>query len=143
MKSIATQRKVFTPKHIFTATFFGGPLATGYMLANNYKALGQNEYVKHCSIATALFYLFLIAEDFIIPGNIKFPKFIIPLLLAWGARWLAEKLQGNLLNEYQAEGGLLYGWKRITAVALLSILATLVFIAVFVELLASFDLVEY
>lgn len=143
MKSITTQRKVFTPKHIFLATFFGGPLATGYMLANNYKALGQNEYVKHCWIATALFYTLLITVLLLIPEDTKMPNFIIPLLYSWGARWLAEKLQGNLLEEYLTEGGLLYRWKRILVVTLLSFLATLVFIVVFVGVLVSFDLIEY
>lgn len=46
MNTIANQQKAFTPKHILTATFLGGPLVIGYMLANNYKVFGKSEKCK-------------------------------------------------------------------------------------------------
>ena len=72
--------KIYKQRAISIATFFGGPLATGYMAAANFKALGEPGKIRATWIWTLLATVIIFGAAFLIPDSVKMPNEIIPLV---------------------------------------------------------------
>ena len=46
--------KLYTDRSILIATFFGGPLTAGYLIADNYRHLGEKKKFRNTWICTIL-----------------------------------------------------------------------------------------
>ncbi|HET6992592.1 MAG TPA: hypothetical protein VFJ43_14760, partial [Bacteroidia bacterium] len=71
--------KIFRVKAIYGATFLGGPLAAGYIMAHNYKIFGEPGKAKLSMAIAILSTLLLFLFVFNLPSSVKIPNQIIPL----------------------------------------------------------------
>ena len=83
------------------ATLLGGPLAGGYLLAKNFKAIDKAEKTAQAWFIAILAFLGLILLAVFIPV----PRFAFIFLYAWMGYFAADKLQGNFLDSHEEEGG--------------------------------------
>jgi|SRR5690606_29595903 hypothetical protein len=125
--------KFFSSNSIKIATFFGGPLAFGYMMWKNYLELGQNQKGKTILIISITFTILLFSSLFLLPENFvnRVPQYLIPLLYTWAAYIIVEQTQGKILKKHKENGNEFYsGWSvfRTSIIAILPIL--LFFVAV-------------
>lgn len=107
------EKKFYSQKAIGIATYFGGPLAAGYLMKKNYEKLGEEGNAKKAlvigiiSTVFLLFCIFLIPEDF----NSKIANFIIPAIYTAIIYLIVEKKLGKILRKHKESGGEFYsGW---------------------------------
>jgi len=127
-------RKLYSQKAVMIGTLLGGPLAGGYLLAKNYKALNQPEKIGRTWIFSIIAFALLMVLAFIVPEQV--PGFVYFFLYAWMGHFAAQKLQGSFLQKHASEGGVFYSnWKA----AGIGIIVALVFVLI---VLAAFLLMD-
>ncbi len=89
-------QKIFTNKAISIATFFGGPLAAGFLISENYKVFGNDNAARNSIFIGIISTIILFAVIFIIPENVidKIPQPLIPAI--YTAIIALDYDQGNL-----------------------------------------------
>lgn len=99
--------KIFTKKTISIATFFGGPLAAGFLISKNFKAFGDEESARKSIFWGLLCTLVLIGGFLIIPEHIyvRIPQALIPGIYTVIITMLVKRLQGQKIREFIAAGG--------------------------------------
>lgn len=127
-------KRFYSLKAISIATFFGGPLAAGYLVKKNYEALGQADNARKSlfiGIASTIV-LFVIA--YLIPDELSTKiGTLIPGLSAWIIYLIVEKLQGSELKLHKESEGKFYsGWKAaaVGSISMVIFLAGVAFTAV-------------
>lgn len=133
-------KKFYSQTAITIATYFGGPLAAGYLVKKNYDTLEQPENGKKALIIGIVSTILLFIGLFSIPEPIidKMPNALIPLIYTGIIYWIVEKLHGEILKSHKESGGEFYsGWKAagIGAIAMLILTA-----GIFLSLMISGDL---
>lgn len=117
--------KLYSSKSITSATFLGGPLAAGYLISENFKALNKEDLGRKSLIIGITATILLFAGMFMLPENIidKIPSQLIPLIytgIIWG---IVEWNQGEILKAHKENGNSFFsGWK----VALISFISFLI-----------------
>jgi hypothetical protein len=118
--------KLHTENAIRIATFLGGPLVAGYLIANNYKELGETEKVKTTWMITVTATIVVIVLAYFLPEGT--PKPLLPLAYSVVVYYLVQKLQGAKIKAHVAAGGQMWSiWNAVLAgiVGLLIIVAIL------------------
>ena len=129
--------KIYKEKAIYLATFLGGPLAAGFLMAENFKHLGALDKVKKTWIATIAAMVIIVGCIFIIPESAHFPNTILPVLYMWLAYYLVQKLQSAKIKEHTENGGQAYPiWRAVVVgfISLAVILAVVFVIALIIEI---------
>jgi hypothetical protein len=100
-------QKIFTNKAISVATFFGGPIAAGFLISKNYKTFGNDNAARNSIFIGILSTILMFAGIFMIPENIidKIPQQLIPLIYTAIIAGLVEKLQGQKIKDFLADDG--------------------------------------
>ncbi|WP_439185887.1 hypothetical protein [Carboxylicivirga taeanensis] len=100
-------QKIFTNKAISVATFFGGPIAAGFLISKNYKRFGNENAARNSIFIGILSTILMFAGIFMIPENIidKIPQQLIPLIYTAIIAGLVEKLQGQKIKDFLANEG--------------------------------------
>lgn len=116
-------KKFYSQRAITIATYFGGPLAAGYLVKKNFEVLDQPDNAQKSLIIGIVSTILLFAGIFSIPEPIidKIPQPLIPLIYTGIIYLIVEKLQGERLKEHKESGGEFHsGWKAagVGAVAL-------------------------
>lgn len=124
-ETIATG-SLYTPVQVFLATFLGSPLAGGWLIAANYKALGRHDAQLKCLLAGVIATLVSIAAALFLPDTI--PGLLIPAALAAATQQVASKLQGEQIEHHLSTGGKKHSVWRVVGVALLAIVVALVLV---------------
>jgi hypothetical protein len=83
--------RLYSPNQVACAAFFGGPLATVYVLWRNFRSLGNFPSETQSLIWGALFILALLGILPFLPE--KFPNLVIPITYTIAARQMAETYQ--------------------------------------------------
>ena len=117
-------KQLYSKRAIITATFFGGPLAAGYLVKKNYDTLDQAENGKKSMIIGIISTIILFAIIFIIPEAVldKIPYAIIPLIYSGIIYILVEKLQGEELRQHKETEGKFYSNWRAAGIGGISLL---------------------
>lgn len=120
-------QKFYSQRAIAIATYFGGPLAAGYLVKKNYETLGQPGNARKSLIIGIIATILLLTGIFSLPkGTIdKIPNALFPLVYTGIIYLLVEKFQGKSLKNHKEAGGVFYsGWKAagIGAIAMLVLL---------------------
>jgi hypothetical protein len=100
-------QKIFTNNAISIATFFGGPLAAGFLISKNYKVFGNEDAARNSIFTGIISTLLLFAGIFMIPENIfaKIPQSLIPAVYTLIIYGIVEKLQGQKIKDFLSENG--------------------------------------
>ncbi len=121
---LANQGKVYEERKVYIATFIGGPLVGGYMIANNFKCFGDLKRVRQTWIFTAVIVLFLLIGGFLLAKS-KVPRLSIPFVYSFLAYVIAKYYQEKQINRHLDQGGGWYGWGRTILVALIGLAITM------------------
>lgn len=130
-------KKLFTQRAIMIATYFGGPLAAGYLVKKNYETYDQSEKGKKAFIIGLISTILIFAGIFSIPEQIidKIPNALIPAIYTGIIYLIVRKIQGQTLKQHKESGGEFYrAWKAtgigvICMVILIAIIAGTAFVA--------------
>ncbi|MBC2845170.1 hypothetical protein [Winogradskyella flava] len=116
--------KLYSSKAIGGATFLGGPLAAGYMISENFKALDKPDDGRKSLIIGIATTIVLFGGMVMLPERIidKIPRQLIPLIytgIIWG---IVEWTQGDVLKAHKENGNSFFsGWKA-AAIGLISLI---------------------
>lgn len=102
--------KFYSQRAIAIATYFGGPLAAGYLARQNFINLGKADYGRYSMIIGVISTLLVFGGIFSIPEHIitKIPNMLIPLLYTGIIYLVIDKLQGGVLKEHKEQKGKFY-----------------------------------
>jgi hypothetical protein len=81
---------MYSPGQIAAATFLGSPIAGGWLLALNYKRLGESRSARAAIGLSVLAMAALIASAFVVPDRAMSSLGIIPVVVMY---WIAKSLQ--------------------------------------------------
>lgn len=100
-------QKIFTTKAISVATFFGGPLAAGFLISKNYKVFGNENASRNSIFIGIISTLIVFGGILFIPENIidKIPQPLIPAIYTAIIAGLVEKLQGQKIKDFLSDNG--------------------------------------
>jgi hypothetical protein len=132
-------RKIYKDRAIWVGTFLGGPLAAGYLIAENFKAFNDTDKAKKTWIYAIIATVVVFGGVFLIPENVKIPNQIIPLIYTAIAYYLVQHYQGQNISAHLNSGGQLFGWWRTIAVGLIGLAITIIPIIGFTLLSDSID----
>ena len=104
--------KIYKEKAIYVGTMLGGPLAAGYLIAENFKAFNDINKAKKTWIYAIIATIIIFGGVFMIPQNIKIPNQIIPLIYSGIAYYLVQHFQGQQIVKHINSG-----WTNIQMVA--------------------------
>ena len=114
--------KIYQERAISTATFLGGPLAAGYLIAENFKAFGESDKARATWIWVISASILIFSLAFLIPDGIHIPNYIFPLIYAAIVSSLVKHYQGKSIAAHLASGGALFSWWRTLLVAVISLI---------------------
>jgi len=134
-------KKIYKAQAIRVATFLGGPIVGGYLIAENFKAMGQERQSKVTWIATALFTVVILAIILFVPGVEKM-RMLLPLLYSFVAYYLVNYLQDDNIKNHLSEGGEEFGWGRVIIISLIGAACTAALFVGVIFLAYSFNLIN-
>lgn len=100
-----TPNRLYSQKGISIATFFGGPLAAGYLIRQNFKALGKEREGLISIILGILFTVVLFVPLFTLPETVldQIPNQLIPAIYTLIIYGIVEATQGKDLKVHKEE----------------------------------------
>ena len=132
------ENQIYKKGHLQLAAFFGGPLTTVYILAENYKQLGHPEKVnKTWIIGVCLCILFVIGV-FLLSTTNKTSNIIVPLICILVGSAIMQSWQGADIKEHVDSGGLVYSMWRALLIGLIGLVITMIFILIILFLAMTF-----
>ncbi|WP_243471068.1 hypothetical protein [Winogradskyella sp. MH6] len=116
--------KLYSSKAISGATFLGGPLAAGYLISENFKALNNPDDGRKSLIIGIVTTIILFGGIFMLPEQIidKIPRQLIPLIytgVIWG---IVEWKQGDILKAHKENNNTFFSGWRAAGIGLISLL---------------------
>ena len=120
--------KFYETGAIAGATFLGGPLVAGYLIAENYKALNEKIAARNSLILGIVTTIILFGSLLFVPDYLidKIPNQIIPLIYT-GAVWgIVHWKQGDVLKTHKENGHNFYSHWRSLGIGLAAGLLTLI-----------------
>jgi len=127
-----TTKKIYKDQAIRVATFLGGPLVAGYLIAENYKAFNELEKVKMTWVYTVVATVIIFGGVFFIPDSVNIPKIIIPLIYSWVTFYIVQSFQGAQMKTHMEQGGETFSWGRTLLIGLIGAVVTLAPIVIIV-----------
>lgn len=118
--------KIYKDRAIWVGTFLGGPLAAGYLIAENFKAFDDSEKAKKTWIYAIIATIVVFGGVFLIPDNVKIPNQIIPLIYTSLAYYLVQHFQGQNISKHINAGGHLHSWWRTISVGIIGLAITII-----------------
>ncbi len=109
-------------KSIGIASFFGGPLAAGYLIRENYLALNKPDEGKKSLLIGIISTLIIFSVLFMIPEPIidKIPSQLFPLIYTIIILYIVAKIQGTILSQHKAHNNEFFSGWRATGIGLIS-----------------------
>lgn len=123
--------KLYSTKAIFVATYFGGPVAAGYLIKKNYDAFNQKDNGIKALIIGIISTILLFVLGALIPPKIMsmIPNILLPLIYTLIINLLVIKFQGRRLNKHKVSGGEFYSRWRALGIGLIFMIIILGFCA--------------
>ncbi|MCV9933323.1 hypothetical protein OIU80_13615 [Flavobacterium sp. LS1R47] len=117
-------QKIYKDRAIWVGTFLGGPLAAGYLIAENFKVFNETQKAKITWIIAIIATIIIFSGVFLIPEDVKIPNQIIPLIYTGIAFYCVQYYQGQKINEHINSGGAFYGGWRTIGIGFIALLIT-------------------
>ncbi|WP_223034416.1 hypothetical protein [Hanstruepera marina] len=123
--------KLYSSRAISGATFLAGPLAGGYMVSENFKAINKPAEGRNALLIGILVTIAVFSVVFFVPQDIldKIPNILIPFAYTAIGMALVEWQMGDLLKNHKEENKPFYSGWRAAGIGLISLIIT--FIALF------------
>jgi len=136
--------KLFSSNQIWIATFFGGPLAFGYMINKNYSALGQDNKGKNIFIICVIFTILLFSSLFLLPESIidKIPRTLLPITYTAAGVAYVESTQGKILKKHKESGNKFYSGWSVFVTSIIAIIPILLFFVAAVFILPQNEMYD-
>jgi hypothetical protein len=93
---------VYSPGQIAWAAFLGAPIAGSWLLALNYRRLGDAKAANLSLISGLIGTILVVALAFVLPE--RFPNLILPAAYAFGMYQYAKTLHGKVYESRPANG---------------------------------------
>jgi len=110
--------KIYNEKSISLGAFFGGPIAAGYLLIENYKSLGKDGVINKAWIITIISSIAFLGLAMIVP-DIKGINAIFAIVCVTATRPIFKQYQEPDVNQYIEEGGELHSNWRVFGISTL------------------------
>lgn len=120
--------KLYKDRAIYVGTLFGGPLVGGYLAAENYRQLGQQDKVKITWTIAIVATIVVFGAAFWVPDIEKLPRYILPLIYSAITQMLIQKYQGSLIKAHIENGGQTYSVWRAVWIGLVGLVALMAII---------------
>jgi hypothetical protein len=88
-------QKIYKDRAIWLGTFLGGPLAAGYLIAQNFEAFGESHKATKTWVYAILATVLVFGGVFMIPETVEIPNQIIPFVYTGIASYLVHLFQGQ------------------------------------------------
>jgi hypothetical protein len=134
-----TAQKIYKERAIWVGTFLGGPLAAGYLIAENFKAFNEVDKAKKTWIYAILATIAVFGGVFLIPDNVEIPNQIIPIIYTAITSYFVQYFQGQNISTHINSGGQLFGWWRTIGVGIICLAITIIPILGFALLFDNTD----
>jgi hypothetical protein len=138
--------RFYSKRAISIATFFGGPLAAGVLVRQNYLNEGKTDQATHALFIGIVSTILLFAAIFLIPEDImdNTPSAVIPGIYTAIILVLVETVQGKTLKAHAESNGQFYsGWKAAGVGAVCMVIMTAGIFAIAMLAPDDFDTVAY
>ena len=119
---------IYKKLHIQLATFFGGPLAIVYILAENFRQLGYTEKIRKTWILGVLFCLLFIGSVIMMQFSFKTPSYLPSLIAILIGTAIMQSWQGDDIKYHVENGGPVYSLGRALLIGIISLVVTIIFI---------------
>jgi hypothetical protein len=118
-EAVKSEKRIYKDRAIWVATYFGGPLVAGYLIAENFKAFNETDKAKKTWIYTITGTIIMFGGIFSIPNDIRefIPRYFIPLIYTAIAYGVIKQYQRNNISAFIALGGKPFGWWRTIIVS--------------------------
>jgi methyl-accepting chemotaxis protein len=134
---IKENKKFYSQKAITITTFFGGPIAAGILIRQNYLNIDKVKQGKNALFLGIASTILIFTGIFVLPENIldKIPNSLIPTIYTGIIYLIVEKIQGKVLKTHKENGGEFYSaWKAakigvLSTIAILFTVASIAFIS--------------
>ena len=124
------KNKLYSDNAIRVATFLGGPLVAGYLIAENYKQLGEADKIKLTWLYSVLATIVVFVIAFLLPDSTPAP--LLPIGYTVAAYYLVQKLQGAKIKAHIAGGGQMWPmWRAIVAGIIGLVIIVAIFFAIY------------
>ncbi|WP_407556695.1 hypothetical protein [Winogradskyella sp. 4-2091] len=116
--------KLYSQRSIGIASFIGSPLAAGYLINQNYKALNEPEKGNKTLILSIIVTIIIFGSMFTLPEYIvdKIPRMIIPAVYTGIIYLIVEKIHGNILNNHLEKNNEFYSSWRAVGIGFLALI---------------------
>jgi hypothetical protein len=120
--------KLYKPKGIYLATFFGGPLVAGYLMSSNYKALNEKQNVAKTWVFTILGTALILILSYVINyrSTRPIPGFLFPLIYSIITYSVVNLVQKEKIAAYISAGGKFHSPTRIVMVTIFGLIISVV-----------------
>ena len=135
-EAVKSAKQIYKDGAIWAATYLGGPLVAGYLIAENFKAFSETEKVRKTWIYTIVGTIIIYGGIFAIQDDIldSIPKYFMPFIHTAIAYGFVKHFQEKNISAFIALGGKPFGWWRVIIVSLIGFAITIVSIFAFVFL---------
>jgi hypothetical protein len=123
----AASRPLYSVGQITVATFIGSGIAGAWLGASNFNAVSQPTKARRWFWIGIAATVVMLGISFMLPD--RFPGFILPLALAFGARAVATTEFGWILRDHEKVGGDIRSWWKVVGICLL--VCAIIFAAAF------------
>ena len=117
--------KVFKDREVWVGTSLGGPLAAGYLIAENYKTFGESGKARKTLLITVAATFIIMAIALFAPYIERVPIFFFALIYTVTAYSLFQAYQGEKVKTHITRGGQIFSWRRTIGVSVIGIFVTL------------------
>jgi hypothetical protein len=118
--------KIYKDKEVWVGTFLGGPVVAGYMIARNFKALGENSKVLKTWAVTLVATVFIFGIAFFAPYAERVPNFLFTLVYTGIAFLLMQIYQGEKIKTFLRAGGRIHSWWKTLGVTFIGMIITII-----------------
>lgn len=127
-------RKIYNENMVRVSTLLAGPFAAAYLMAENYKTLGQEKLARQTLIYGSVATVFIFGTLMLLPEKVldKVPQFLLPIIFSVIAQFLMRKYQTSEVETYLTEGGQKHSNWKVAGVSLLVLGAELAAVLVLI-----------
>lgn len=118
--SASVTSKVHKESAIQIATFLGGPLIAGYLIAENFKHLGEPQKIRKTWLWTILSFISLIIIAAFMPAAV--PNVVFAALYTGATYFIVKKYQSAQIQAHREAGGYMYKTSRTVVTGIIGAL---------------------